>query len=89
MEKFNSLMARRKRISLLLTALMLVIYYGFILVLAFGKDIFSTPISGHVTMWLPIGIGVILAASLLTGIYVYWANGTYDRLVNEVKSTLR
>ena len=89
MEQFNRLMARRKRVSLTLTAIMLCVYFGFILVLAFAKDMFSTPISGHITMWLPIGIGIIFSAWLMTGIYVRWANKTYDRLVEQVKDSAR
>lgn len=89
MEKFRTLMASRKRIAVFLSILMLAIYYGFILVLAFGKEMFAIPLSGHVTLWLPIGIGVILTAWVLTGVYVFWANGRYDRMVNQVKDTLR
>ena len=89
MVKFNDLVARRRRLAWWLTAVMLGIYYGFILILAFNKNLLAIPIGEHVTLWLPVGIGVIVTAWALTGIYVRWANNTYDRLVNEVKASMR
>jgi cation/acetate symporter len=59
---------------------MLVIYYGFILVIAFAPKVFGTPISaGSVTtIGFPLGVAVILSAIVLTGIYVYRANTEFD-----------
>ncbi|MGE4299457.1 MAG: DUF485 domain-containing protein [Desulfovibrionaceae bacterium] len=88
-EKFNDLVARRRRLSWWLTATILGIYYGFILILAFNKSLLSIPIGEHVTLWLPVGIGVIITAWVLTGIYVRWANETYDRLVASVKEGMK
>jgi len=83
-EKFRQLVRRKWIISLSLTALMLVIYFGFILVLAFDKDLLTARLGAGMTLGLLVGLGVILAAWVLTGIYVAWANTSYDRTVNEI-----
>jgi len=83
-EKFRQLVRRKWIISLSLTAVMLVIYFGFILVLAFDKDLLTARLGAGMTLGLLVGLGVILAAWVLTGIYVAWANTSYDRTVNEI-----
>ena len=89
-EKFDELVRRRWKVSLSLTAIMLLIYYGFVLILAFDKELLSGRLAGGtMTLWIPVGLAVILAAWVLTGIYVYWANSTYDRLVREIKAGLK
>jgi uncharacterized membrane protein (DUF485 family) len=67
---------------------MLVIYFGFILVIAFAPKLLGTPLfSGSVTtIGIPIGIGVILSAFILTGIYVKRANGEFDELTGRIKA---
>ena len=86
---FRALVARRWAVSISLTAAMFIAYFGFVLVLAFHKESLAVRIGEHVTIGIPIGIGVILFAWVLTGIYVWWANGRYDRAVHELKSQLR
>jgi uncharacterized membrane protein (DUF485 family) len=86
---FRALVARRWAVSLTLTAAMFVAYFGFVLVLAFNKEVLAARIGEHVTIGIPIGVGVILFAWVLTGIYVWWANGRYDSAVNDLKSQLR
>lgn len=88
--KFAELVRRRWTVSLILTAIMLVIYYGFVLILAFDKQLLSDKIGGgSMTLWIPVGLGVILSAWVLTGVYVAWANKTYDRLVREIKAGMK
>ena len=77
---FAELRARRRRFSATLTVLMLVIYYGFILAIAFAPQWLAIRISGVITLGLPLGLGVILSAIVLTGIYVRRANGEFDAL---------
>ena len=86
---FSALVRKRWTVSLMLTALMLSIYYGFIVVLAFRPDIFAVHVGERLTLGIPIGLGVILASWLLTGIYVHWANNTYDSAVNDIKHAMR
>jgi uncharacterized membrane protein (DUF485 family) len=80
------MMARRKNmVSLALTIIMVVVYFGFIALLAWGKEIIGRPIGGGITLGIPIGIGVIVLAWVLTGIYVRWANASYDDMVARIK----
>ncbi len=85
--KFKAFVRQRWRISLLLTFIMLSIYFGFVLTVAFLKDWLSYKIGEHMTLGLPIGVGIIISAWVLTGIYVGWANNVYDKKVEELKST--
>ena len=78
---------RRKRNSLgwTLTILMLVVYYGFIGLIAFDKEFLAQPIgSGVTSLGIPIAFGVIVFTIVITGLYVRRANGEYDRLTAEI-----
>lgn len=82
-------MARRKdAVSLALTAAMIVVYFGFIALLAWGKELLGKPIGGGITLGIPVGIGVIILAWVLTGIYVRWANASYDDMVARIKQKI-
>ena len=78
--KFVELVRQRSAFARNLAIAMLVIYFGFILLVAFAKDLLGTPISeGSVTtIGIPIGLFVIVSAFVLTGIYVRKANTTFD-----------
>jgi uncharacterized membrane protein (DUF485 family) len=83
--EFKDLVARKNFVSINLTILTLIVYYGFIFLVAFKKSVFGIKITTNITLGIPIGIGVILASWLLTGIYVRWANARYDTLVQSVR----
>ena len=68
---------------------MLVIYYGFILLVAFAPRLMAIPVIGQVTLGFPLGLGVILSAIVLTGIYVWRANGEFDSLTRQVVESAR
>lgn len=87
--EFQELVRKKWTISLILTAIMLGIYFGFILVLAFGKAILATKIGEHMNVGIPVGLGVILSACVLTGIYVTWANGYYDKTVKSITERMK
>jgi uncharacterized membrane protein (DUF485 family) len=87
--EFRSLVARRWTVSLVLTALMLLVYYGFVMVLAFNKGLLASKIGEHMTLGIPVGVGIILLAWVLTGVYVAWANSSYDTAVGALKRRLR
>jgi uncharacterized membrane protein (DUF485 family) len=84
--KFLELERKRSRFSWGLTVLMLAIYYGYIFVVAFAPGVLGHPLSpgSATTVGMPIGVGVIISAVLLTGIYVWRANGEFDRLTREI-----
>jgi len=85
---FKKLVSRRWAVSLLLTLIILFIYIGFLLVVAFNKELLRTKIDNNLTLAIPVGLGIIFIAWVLTGIYVYWANNTYDTAVQEIKKQL-
>jgi len=87
--EFKDLARRKNRFSLLLTAITLVIYYGFILLVAFRRRLFSTEIAGKIPFGIVLGIGVIIACWILTGIYVRWANQRYDAMVIRIQEKAR
>jgi uncharacterized membrane protein (DUF485 family) len=75
--RFRSLAEQRGRLELIITILILVVYFGFILLIAFAPGFLGTPFAGSViTHGIPIGISVIVSAFILTGIYVVRANTT-------------
>lgn len=84
--KFQQLVAARKSLGWTLSAVMLAIYFGFILLVAFNKPFLGTPLAaGSVTtIGIVIGLAVIVSAFVLTGIYVSKANATYDALTKEI-----
>lgn len=88
-KEFQGLVRKKWSVSLSMTALILVIYFGFILLLAFNKAVLAQKIGEHMTLGIPVGLGVILAACVLTGLYVRWANTSYDRRVKDIIDTMR
>ncbi len=88
--QFHELVRRRSRLAWLLTALMIVIYFGFVLTIAYNKDFLAQSLFGGVTtVGIPVGIGVILSAFALTGIYVARANTAFDDLTKEIIERLK
>ena len=64
---------------------MLVVYYGFIGLIAFDKEFLARPIgSGVTTLGIPIAFGVIIFTIVITGLYVRRANSEYDRLTAKI-----
>ena len=80
---FKDLVRQKRRLGWLLAIIMLVIYYAFILVIAFDPALLATPISegGITTYGIPAALAIILISIALTGIYVWRANSEFDRLV--------
>ena len=86
---FQALVRERTSFGWTLTIVMLVIYFGFILLVAFGKGFLSTKIGGGVTtVGMVIGLLVILSAFVLTGIYTFRANSRYDDLAEQLRKDL-
>lgn len=84
--KFQELVAKRSSFAWTLSVIMLAIYFGFILVVAFGKGFLGTPLTeGSVTtVGIPFGLVVIVSAFILTGIYVRRANSEFDDLNKQI-----
>ena len=86
---FQALVRERTSFGWTLTIVMLVIYFGFVLLVAFGKGFLSTKIGGGVTtIGMVIDLLVILSAVVLTGIYTFRANSRYDDLAEQLRKDL-
>jgi uncharacterized membrane protein (DUF485 family) len=86
-ESLESVSARRVRVAIALTFVMVVAYFGFVLLIAFDKPLMGTLIAGGgLSIGVLIGALVILLAPLLTGIYVRWANVHYDHAVTTLRN---
>jgi uncharacterized membrane protein (DUF485 family) len=77
---------QRWRISLWLTAVMMVIYFGFILLVAFNKQLMGQTIVPGLSIGILLGVLTILSAWVLIFIYVRWANNYYDNQLDKLRS---
>ena len=80
--KFHELVQKKSSLSWLLAIVMLVAYFGLILMIAFAPSVLGTPLfaGGVTTLGIPLGMLLIVLAFVLTGIYVRRANGEFDSL---------
>jgi uncharacterized membrane protein (DUF485 family) len=83
--EFHELVRKRSRFAWGLSALMMAIYFGFILFVAFWPQALGAPIgSGVTTIGIPLGLGVIVSAFVLSGVYVRRANTEFDALIHRI-----
>jgi len=86
---YRELKERRTRFGWWLTGAMMVLYYGFIMLVAFYKPLLSTRLGdGVMTLGMPIGLAVIMFTIVITAIYVRRANSEFDRLTEEVNQAV-
>jgi len=78
--KFMRFVSMRNRYSIIMTVLMMVVYFGYILLIAFNKQFLASKIAaGAVTsVGIPLGIGVLVFTIVITAIYVRRANTEFD-----------
>lgn len=87
--KYQELKAKRSSFGWWLTLAMMVVYYGFILLVAFNKEFLSSKLGdGVMTVGIPIGFGVIVFTIVITAIYVQRANSQYDDLTDAVRKAV-
>lgn len=83
--KYQELKAKRSSFGWMLTWAMMIVYYGFIVLVAFDKQFLATKLgTGVMTLGIPIGFGVIVFTVVITAIYVRRANREYDDLTAEI-----
>ncbi len=84
--RFQELIRKRGRFAWFLSLITLVLYVGFIFLIAFDPQWLGTPISpgSSITRGIPVGVGLIVISFVLTGIYVIRANGEFDRMTAEI-----
>nr|WP_246696674.1 DUF485 domain-containing protein [Methylobacterium planeticum] len=86
---FQALVHERTRFGWILTILMLIVYFGFIGLIAFDKALLAVKVGGGTaSLGLFLGVGVIVFAFILTGIYVARANSRFDDLTAELNRSV-
>jgi len=88
-EKFKKLVSKRWAVSFFLTFLLFVIYYGYIGMIGYAKDVLKFKIGEAINIGIILGVGVIIGSWFLTVLYVFWANNSYDKTVQELKKELK
>ncbi|QAU34761.1 DUF485 domain-containing protein [Janthinobacterium sp. 17J80-10] len=84
--RYQKLVATRTSFGWILAVLMLIVYYGYILLIAFDKEFLATRIGDGVMTWgIPIGLFVILFTVIITGVYVARANKEFDDLTAAIR----
>ncbi|OLP19794.1 hypothetical protein BST81_04025 [Leptolyngbya sp. 'hensonii'] len=81
----TALANKRWQISLWLTAAMVVIYFGFILLIAYNKPLLGVLVVPGLSLGILLGALVIVAAWVLVYLYVRWANNYYDKKLSELR----
>lgn len=84
--KYDKLKRTRNTYGWRMTIMMLVVYYGYIGLIAFDKAFLAKPLgaTGVTTIGIPIGLAVIAFTIIITGIYVRRANSEFDALKEEI-----
>jgi uncharacterized membrane protein (DUF485 family) len=78
-DAFRRLVRLRWRLSLALTGLLFVLYYGYIVLIAVNRPLLSQPFGEHTaTIGILLGVAIIVGSWLLTAIYIVWANRRFD-----------
>jgi uncharacterized membrane protein (DUF485 family) len=87
---FQELERKRHGFAWTLAIAILVIYYGYVAMLAWAKPFLATQIGDSVVTYsFPIGLFVLVSAIVITTIYVQRANSEYDELTNKVVENIR
>jgi len=81
---YKALVAERSSFGWTLAILMLVLYYGYIAIVAFDPSVIGIKLSGFITVGIVMGVFLIVISIVLTGIYVARANSRYDALTKAI-----
>ena len=85
--RYRALIRRRGRFAAVLSAVILIVYFGVIGLVAFDKPLLAASLAGGATsVGIPIGLGIILLSIVLTGLYVRRANGEFDRELATIRA---
>lgn len=85
MPLYHQLVSKRSTFSWISTILMMIVYYGYILLVAFNKELLASKIGPGVTsLGVPLGLGVIVFTIAITGFYVRRANSEFDDMTQQI-----
>jgi uncharacterized membrane protein (DUF485 family) len=86
---YNELITKRSSLAWKLTIAILVVYYAFILLIAFSPETLGTSLNGGMTtVGIPVGMAIIVFAFVITGVYVKKANSEFDDLTKKIKDDI-
>ena len=86
-DRLRQLHQARWRVAIALTAAVVVIYFGFILLVAYRRDVLAARLTPGLSVGIVLGALVIVASWLLTWFYVRWANTNYDAELDRIKES--
>ncbi len=81
---YQKLVSERKAFGWTLAIITLILYYGYIAIVAFAPGLIATKVAGDITIGIIMGVALILLSIILTGIYVLRANSQYDDLTRAI-----
>lgn len=84
-QTLEAVAAARWRVAVGLSIAMMAVYFGFVLLVAFNKELLATLVAPGLSLGILLGALVIVTAWALTWIYVSWANRHYDDAVNRLR----
>lgn len=87
--KYHELIQKRGRFAWILSLIVIVVYFGFVLTVAFDPKLLAIKLYGVTTLAIPVGVAIIIMSFILTGIYVKRANGEFDDMVTEIKNSVK
>ena len=83
--RLTALGTARWRVAGTLTAAVMLLYFGFIALIAYDRALLARPVGRGLTLGIVLGAAVIVASWLLTWVYVWWANAHYDSAVGAIE----
>jgi uncharacterized membrane protein (DUF485 family) len=88
--KYKELVSKRNSLGIKLGAFVLVMFYAYILVIAFDKELLATKIGdGVTTIAFPIALAILILSFITTLIYVKKANGEFENLIKDIKKDVK
>ena len=88
--KYAELLAKKNSLGIKLGIFVLVMFYAFILTIAFNKEVLATTIGdGVTTIAFPIALAILVISFLTTVVYVKKANGEFEDITNEIKDDVK
>ena len=88
--KYNELVSKKNSFGIKLGVFVLVMFYAYIMTIAFNKEVLATKIGeGYTTIAFPIALVILVVSFLTTVIYVRRANGEFEDLTNEIKEDVK
>ncbi len=83
--RIRDLAALRRRIALILTLLLIIVYFGYLAMIVFARSIVAVEVFDGVSLGIWVAASVILCALAFSIGYVAWANDSYDRDVKTLR----